>query len=112
MTLSGGESRSDESADGGDYNGATDGIDSSLYAAHTAQRFLGMQTNIEAETAPRAVGMTPAALAYDPKGEVVYVCDGDSLYSVNEATGARTFIGTYFLSEGCNPEFGSSPPVR
>lgn len=103
MTFSGGESRSDGSADGRGYNGATDGFDSSLFAAQTGQSSsLGMQTNTEAGMVPGTTGMMPAALAYDPNGEVAYVCDGDSLYSVNKATGATTFIGTYFQSEQCN----------
>jgi hypothetical protein len=113
MTLSGGESRSDGSSDGGDHNNTAGGIDSSVFAAHTGQRgFPSMQTNTEAETKLGNMGMIPAALAYDPNGDVVYVCDGDSLYSVNEATGATTFVGTYFQNEQCNPIFGSGPAIR
>lgn len=56
--------------------------------------------------------MQPAALADDPKGDVVYLCDGDSLYAVNQTTGAATFIGTYFQSEKCtdgSPSMSSAP---
>ena len=113
MTLFGGESRSDGSSDDGDHNGTGGAIDSSLSAAHTGQsRFLAIQTNTGAETIPGNMGMVPTALAYDPNSDAAYVCDGDSLYSVNQATGATTFIGTYFQNEQCNPIFGSGPAVR
>ena len=112
MTLFGGESRSDGSSDDGDHNGTGGAIDSSLSAAHTGQsRYLANQTNTGAETIPGNMGMVPTALAYDPNSDAAYVCDGDSLYSVNQATGATTFIGTYFQNEPCNPAFGSSPVV-
>jgi len=107
MTLFGGESQSDGSSGGSAHNGTAD---SSLFAAHTGQSgFRGMKTNIGAETILGNTGMIPAALAYDPNGDVVYVCDGDSLYSVNEATGATTFIGTYFQSEQCNAGSALTP---
>ena len=113
MTLFGGESRSDGSSDGGGYNSTGGGLDSSLLGAHAGQRrFLAIQTNTGAETILGTIGTVPTALAYDPNSDVVHVCDGDSLYSVNKTTGATTFIGTYFQNEPCNPTSGSNPPIR
>ena len=113
MTLSGGESRSDGSSDDGDYNGTEGGIGSALFDADAGQsELLDIETNTGAETILGTVNMVPTALAYDPNSDVIYVCDGDSLYSVNNATGATTFIGTYFQNEQCNPIFESSRAVR
>jgi len=113
ITLLGGESRSDGSSDGGGYNSTGGGLDSSLLGAQATQRrFLAIQTNTEADTIRGNMGMVPTALTYDPNSDVVLVCDGDSLYSVNKTTGATTFIGTYFQNEPCNPTSGSNPPIR
>jgi hypothetical protein len=110
IALVGGESRSDDFSDDRDHNGAGGGAGSSVFGAHAGQSEL--VSNTGAQTILGNTALAPTALAYDPNSDVVYVCDGNSLYTVNKTTEATTFVGTYFQNEQCNPTFGLSPAIR